>query len=816
MANNTDTCLSLETLSRLEHNTLTPDELSELEAHLSGCERCRRFLDDADMQPQWRDQIRPVLLNRLDRDSRLDGDPGEATDFLGLLGPTDDPRMLGRIGMYEVSGLIGRGGMGIVFKAFDPSLDRFVAIKMLAPHLATSAAARQRFVREGKAAAAVVDDHVLPVYGVDEWKGIPYLVLQYSRGLSLQQRINNQGPLEVVEVLRIGLQIARGLAAAHAQGLVHRDVKPSNILLCDSVERAVLTDFGLARAVDDASMTRTGVVAGTPQYMSPEQARAESIDQRSDLFSLGSVMYAMCTGHAPFRAETSLGVLRLISDRTARPIQEINPAVPSWVCELVDKLMTKDPDKRIATAGEVADILEGCLAHVQQPKVYEVPRQLSCKRGVGKSKFGKWIALALAVTLLITASTIVVLESSKGTITISSEADDVPIQILRGDEVVDRLTVRQLGKNVRVAAGEYEVIVDGEFDGIAIVDGTVTLKRGGTEQVRIVRSDSSVDEASEAAALSDFEVDEARKARLWRRNNEWNFAKAMAVAKRDWKTEYPERDDVVTIDVYCGRDVLPQMNSNGPNSKRHNELLIALNAIKGVIVNLKEAGDGNTIKGAVIRDPSNLIAKEGRQNGLPTGSRAAIIGAMQNAQVHIHAWQVGVSLQVHDAMLDGAKLALGPDRSSTSNVDRSDPKAVVEAYIASARLGKVDEAASFATSVPAERGYIESWGSQLDSMSVEGAFINDEQSVAVVTTSHSPWSDQSCLAFVLENRSKPPEWKINRIDHKPNDKLLNFVQQQFRAGSDEIEDNIEVDVFGDTEEPLPLPEPEANDDTERK
>src|SRR5262249_42963578 len=149
-------------------------------------------------------------------------------------------------------------------------------------------------------------------------------VMQYVAGRSLQERIDRDGPLELEAILRIGMQAAAGLAAAHAQGLVHRDVKPANILLENGIERVKITDFGLARAVDDASMTQSGVVAGTPQYMAPEQARAESVDHRADLFSLGSVIYAMCTGRSPFRAETTVAVLKRVCDDTPRPIREVN------------------------------------------------------------------------------------------------------------------------------------------------------------------------------------------------------------------------------------------------------------------------------------------------------------------------------------------------------------------------------------------------------------------------------------------------------------------------------------------------------------
>ncbi|MCU0721367.1 MAG: serine/threonine protein kinase, partial [Pirellula sp.] len=293
-----------------------------------------------------------------------------------LLGPTDDPSMLGRIGAYEIIGLLGYGGMGAVFKGLDRSLNRFVAIKMLLPHLAASGAARKRFAREAKAVAAVVDDHVMAIHCVDEWHGVPYLVMTYSRGITLQNRLCDNGPLDVREILRVGMQTAKGLAAAHAQGIVHRDIKPANIFLDQNVERVQLMDFGLARAVDDASLTRTGVLAGTPQYMSPEQARAETVDQRSDLFSLGCVMYAMCTGHPPFRAESSYAVLRLITDKEPRSIREINPDVPEWLCSIIAKLMAKQACDRFETASEFALLLEECLAHVQQPSMSPLPKRL--------------------------------------------------------------------------------------------------------------------------------------------------------------------------------------------------------------------------------------------------------------------------------------------------------------------------------------------------------------------------------------------------------------------------------------------------------
>jgi serine/threonine-protein kinase len=190
--------------------------------------------------------------------------------------------------------------------------------------------------------------------------------MQYVPGRSLQTRVDEDGPLGVDQILRIGVQAAAGLAAAHRQGLVHRDVKPSNILLEDTVERAVLTDFGLARAMDDASLTQTGIVAGTPHYMSPERASGGPIDHRSDLFSLGSVLYFMATGHPPFRATGSLAVLNRICREPHRPVWESHPEFPDELCDVIDRLLEKKPGRRFASADEVSQTLAELLSCAQQ------------------------------------------------------------------------------------------------------------------------------------------------------------------------------------------------------------------------------------------------------------------------------------------------------------------------------------------------------------------------------------------------------------------------------------------------------------------
>jgi hypothetical protein len=210
---------------------------------------------------------------------------------------------------------------------------------------------------------------------------LPYLVMEYVEGASLQDRLDRGGPLPPEEILQIGIEMATGVAAAHAQGLIHRDIKPANILLAErptgtSGRPGVvkITDFGLARAVDDTSLTQRGVVAGTPQYMAPEQARGEALDHRADLFSLGSVLYALCTGQPPFGGEGTVAVLFNVCAETPRPIQELNPAIPDWFVNIVDKLHAKKPADRFQSAAEVADLLLQYQAHLHQPSLVALPR----------------------------------------------------------------------------------------------------------------------------------------------------------------------------------------------------------------------------------------------------------------------------------------------------------------------------------------------------------------------------------------------------------------------------------------------------------
>jgi len=319
----------------------------------------------------------------------------DASTVRELLAAPSHPEMLGRLGRYEIERIIGTGGMGIVLKGFDTELNRPIAIKVLAPHLARIGAARQRFAREARAAAAVVHEHVVPIHNVESDHATPFLVMQFISGESLQARVDREGPLSVPEILRIGMQAASGLAAAHQQGLVHRDVKPANILLESGVERTYLTDFGLARASDDASLTYTGVVAGTPHYMSPEQADGQPLDHRSDLFSLGSVLYFMATGHPPFRADRPMAVLKRTCHDPHRPARECNAEIPPQLSTIIDRLLEKSPQRRYASANELQKELANLLSDWQQGKLV----RLGPARRVAP-----WLWLSAAATLALALS----------------------------------------------------------------------------------------------------------------------------------------------------------------------------------------------------------------------------------------------------------------------------------------------------------------------------------------------------------------------------------------------------------------------------
>ncbi len=291
-----------------------------------------------------------------------------------------DPRAIGRIAAHEIYDVLGRGGMGIVLDAFDTALHRRVAIKVLSPQLATSQTAHRRFLREARAAAGINHVNVVTIHAVDEWAGMPYLVMEYVAGRTLRERIR-LGPLDLATMLRIGAQIAAGLAAAHQHGVIHRDIKPANVLLEDGIERVKISDFGLALVLlDNTQASSADRPVGTPAYMSPEQVGGHRADARSDLFSLGCVLYAMGTGKSPFQGSNSVFVARMVAEFDPPALHEVKRDTPRFLSDIVARLLHKDPDKRFQSAAEVRDLLLAHLAEVNQAPSNSLHRAVRAAR----------------------------------------------------------------------------------------------------------------------------------------------------------------------------------------------------------------------------------------------------------------------------------------------------------------------------------------------------------------------------------------------------------------------------------------------------
>jgi serine/threonine-protein kinase len=278
--NSGNPAIDSDRLRKLLTGELSEEEQAEVLALLEHSPSDRQLLEQLAATPELWKKAAELLKGMPSRsnqeaDSCNDAPPVPALSFLR---PSSRADCVGELGVYQILEHVGTGGMGIVFKAVDPVLNRVVAVKVLQPTLAIQSVARKRFLREARAAAAVSHDHVVRIYAVEEDQGLPYLVMEFISGTTLQKKIEQDAPLELREILRIGMQIASGLEAAHRQGLVHRDIKPANVLLENGIQRVKITDFGLARSTEVPSLTASsGTISGTPEYMAPEQTTNSNV-----------------------------------------------------------------------------------------------------------------------------------------------------------------------------------------------------------------------------------------------------------------------------------------------------------------------------------------------------------------------------------------------------------------------------------------------------------------------------------------------------------------------------------------------------------
>jgi WD40 repeat protein len=396
-------------------------------------------------------------------------------DLAGLLAPPERPGELGRLGGYRVLRVLSQGGMGVVFEAEDLRLGRRVALKVMAPARAANPAARQRFLREARAAAAVEHDCIVPIYQTGEDRGVPFLAMPLLLGETLDGRLKARYSLATPEVLVIGRQVADGLAAAHAAGLIHRDVKPSNVWLerapGGAFKRARILDFGLAKpqASPEAGLTHSGAVLGTPAYMAPEQARGLAVDHRADLFSLGCVLYEMTTGRRPFPGPDSFAILTALATETPPAPRAVNPAVPPALSGLIMMLLARDPSGRPPSAQGVADELARIAA------------EPAAKRKGGRKRFAAIAALALLPLGLLAyfGPTVVRIVTDKGELLI--ETDDPNIEVV----------VKQDGAVVRDRSKEREFVIRAGDKGEVEFYDPETGAKAVTKKFALTRGDKA-------------------------------------------------------------------------------------------------------------------------------------------------------------------------------------------------------------------------------------------------------------------------------------------------------------------------------------
>ena len=280
-------------------------------------------------------------------------------EYYDFLSPPERPDELGRLGPYRILRVLGAGGMGVVYEADEPLLERRVALKVLLPALAVSASSRQRFLREARTAAKIEHERIVAIFQVGEERGIPYLAMPLLKGESLDARLHREGRQPVAEVLRIGREVADALAAAHDRGMVHRDIKPGNIWLEGAACKVKLLDFGLARSLerDNMPITQQGSLVGTPAFMSPEQAAGQEVDARCDLFSLGCVLYHVSTGTLPFQGANAVSTLMAVMNRQPLAPLDIYPGLPPALSALIMRLLAKRPADRFSSARAVIEAL---------------------------------------------------------------------------------------------------------------------------------------------------------------------------------------------------------------------------------------------------------------------------------------------------------------------------------------------------------------------------------------------------------------------------------------------------------------------------
>ena len=495
---------------------LAEPEATALESHLALCQTCGDTVRAFHASDTWMDWLRtvgsvelpapdPALSGIMQALHELpvgeDADPHASRvadhhleEVVRCLQPSEDAAEVGRLAHYRVLRRVGSGGMGVVFQAEDTKLARTVALKILRPSLGV--AAQERFLQEARAAAAIEHDNVVTIFDVGQEGPLAYLAMPWIPGETLEERLRREVRLPASEVGRLAAQIASGLAAAHEKHLVHRDIKPANIWLETARDRVTILDFGLARVADeDQQLTETGMIAGTPAYMSPEQAQGQRVDARTDLFSLGTLMYRSLTGELPFQGANPLATLRSVQHDTPPPPHARQADIPHVLSDTVTQLLAKNRSDRPNDAGHVALALE----HQSRLSAVTSPSLPVRQRG---------LTLTLVATALLgvlgwfAGAPVYRIVTRQGILEVSPLEPGVTVQVLQdGKEVV---TLDAGRKRITLAAGGYQLQLQGDAKHLTLNPPALELRTNEREFVQIQRSSpkASMGTASEAGPVA--------------------------------------------------------------------------------------------------------------------------------------------------------------------------------------------------------------------------------------------------------------------------------------------------------------------------
>ncbi len=445
---------------------LSDQECLDIENHLESCDACQKQVERSpndsfiSQLKKGADSDLDFLVATLESDTQsalIKKDKKLSAELAAFLSPAQGQDEIGRVANYRVFKVLGAGGMGIVLQAEDPGLKRLVALKVMKPSLAKNEVYRQRFLREAQTTASIEHDNIVDIYQVGEDNGVPFLAMPLLKGQTLADWINAGKKLSLQQTLRLGREMAMGLAAAHKEGLIHRDIKPSNLWV-EPGGRIKILDFGLARAVgqgtNEANITQTGDVLGTPAYMAPEQARAQEVDHRCDLFSLGCVLHELCVGERPFQGDDLVSMVLSLATEMPKAPRDLDPTISKPLSDLIMRLLNKDASKRPDSAQEVArKIKEIEEALVQSAK-------LQPKRTFSRTRVLVLIAVGVISAFLVSAI-ILYFQTQDCVIRVMINDPKITVKVKGTDLFLKNLSQ---GKDIRLSPGKHTLLVQrGKF-----------------------------------------------------------------------------------------------------------------------------------------------------------------------------------------------------------------------------------------------------------------------------------------------------------------------------------------------------------------